>query len=60
MLRCGPLVVSCRTKGRGLLISERTRPHSPRLYRLIGPHLSIGFSNHTTSPVKIHTTFTFK
>jgi hypothetical protein len=55
-----PLVVSCRAKGRGMLVSLRPRLRSHRVGPLLGPHLSVGFSNPTSQSVGIHTRFTFR
>jgi hypothetical protein len=55
-----PIVVSCRRKGRGIMITLRARRRGRKLRRLIGPHLSIGFANRGTSSVHLATKFTFK
>jgi hypothetical protein len=55
-----PVTVSCRRKGRGIMITLRARRRGRKLRQLIGPHLSIGFANRGTSPVHLATTYTFK
>jgi hypothetical protein len=55
-----PVAVSCRPKGRGIMITLRARRRGRKLRQLIGPHLSIGFANRGTSSVHLATKFTFK
>jgi hypothetical protein len=55
-----PLTVSCRPKGAGMLVSLRPRANRRRLGQLVGPHLSLGFSNPTNRSVGIRTRFTFR
>jgi hypothetical protein len=55
-----PLRISCRAKGAGMLVSLRPRAKHRRLGRLVGPHLSLGFSNPTNASVGIRTTFSFR
>jgi hypothetical protein len=57
--RRSPLAVSCRRKGKGLVITVRSRRRGTRLRKLLGPHLTIGFANHTSSPVHFRTTYRF-
>jgi hypothetical protein len=54
------VAVSCRRKGRGIVITLKPRRRGRKLRPLIGPHLSIGFANRSTSPVHLTTTFAFK
>src|SRR5581483_5451247 len=55
-----PLAISCQAKGNGLLIKVRPRRHGQKLRTVVGGHFSIGYSNPTSSPVRVHTTFTFR
>ena len=54
------LAVSCRPQGSGLLIGLRPSARRQKLHQVIGSHMSIGFSNPTSGPVTIKTTFGFK
>jgi hypothetical protein len=54
------VLVSCRRKGRGIVITLKPRRRGRKLRPLIGPHLSIGYANRGTSPVHLTTTFAFK
>ena len=54
-----PLAVSCRRKGKGLVISLRPRRRGRRLRGLLGPHLTIGFANRGSSSVHFRSTFRF-
>jgi hypothetical protein len=54
-----PLAVSCRANGLGIQITMRPRARRRKLHQLIGSHVSIGFSNPTSAPVRIKTTFSF-
>jgi hypothetical protein len=55
-----PLAISCQPKGKGLLIKVRPRRRGQKLRKVIGGHFSLGYANPTTSPVQVHTTFTFR
>jgi hypothetical protein len=57
--RRAPLAVSCRRKGKGLVISVRSRRRGGRLRKLLGPHLTIGFANRSSSAVHFRTTYRF-
>jgi hypothetical protein len=55
-----PLVVSCKVNGSSTLINMHPRARRKKLYKVIGNHLSIGFSNPAQTPVAVHTVFKFK
>ena len=55
----GPLVVSCRVKGIGMLINLRTPNRRQKLRSVVGPKLSLGYSNPTKKSVGFHAAFTF-
>jgi len=55
----GPLVVSCRVKGSGMVINLRTRNRRQKLRSVVGPKFSIGYSNPTKKSVGFRAAFTF-
>jgi hypothetical protein len=55
----GPLGLSCRLKGIGMVIQLRTRKHRQKLRSVVGPQFSIGYSNPTTKSVGFRATFRF-
>jgi hypothetical protein len=54
-----PLAVSCRRRGSALVISLRSRRRGRKLSGLLGPHLTIGFANHSSRAVHLRTTYRF-
>jgi hypothetical protein len=54
-----PLAVSCSPSGTGMQITLKPRSAGTKLRQVIGPHLSLGFSNPSSRPLAIHTSFTF-
>jgi hypothetical protein len=54
-----PLAVSCRRKGAGIQITLKPRARHTKLRSLLGPHLSIGFSNPSSHSLTIKTKYTF-
>jgi hypothetical protein len=54
-----PLAVSCRRKGAGIQITLKPRARHTKLRSLLGPKLSIGFSNPTSHSLTIKTKYTF-
>ena len=54
-----PLAVSCSPSGTGMQITLKPRSTASKLRQVIGPHLSLGFSNPSSRPLAIHTSFTF-
>jgi hypothetical protein len=54
-----PLVVSCRRRGNGLVISLRARRRGGRLRPLLGPHLTIGYANRGSRAVHFRTAYRF-
>lgn len=53
----GPLAISCRTKGKGIQVSIKSRSRRRHLRQIVGPHLRLGFSNPTNRSLTIRTTF---
>jgi len=56
----GPLAVGCQAKGNAMVIKLRPRKRGRKLRALVGPRFGIGYSNHTSGSVRVHTTFRFK
>lgn len=56
----GPLAVACQAKGNGMVIKLRPRKRGRKLRAVAGPRFGIGYSNHTSRSVRVHTTFRFK
>lgn len=54
-----PLSVSCRPHGVGLQIKLKPRSRRSTLRQVLGPHLSIGFSNPSNRSLDIHTKYAF-
>jgi hypothetical protein len=54
-----PLAVSCRRKGAGIQIALKPRARHTKLRSLLGPHLSIGFSNPSSHSLTIKTKYAF-
>lgn len=52
------LKVSCRRSGKGVLLSVRPRKRGQSLRAAAGPKLAIAYTNPTSKPVGIRTTFT--
>ena len=55
----GPLAVSCSPSGTGIQITIKPRSAAAKLRQVIGPRLSLGFSNPSNRSLAIHTTFAF-
>lgn len=51
------LAVSCRRSGRGLLLGVKPAKRGQTLAQAGGPGLGIAYSNPTSKPLRIHTTF---
>lgn len=52
------LKVTCRRKGKGVLLTVRPRKRGQSLRSAAGPKLAIAYTNPTSKPVGIRTTFT--
>lgn len=52
--------VSCKRKGRGMMIRIRPRARGRTLRQVVGPSLGIAYVNSASKPVGVRTTFTVK
>jgi hypothetical protein len=55
-----PLALSCRKRSPGLQISMHPRARHRKLYQVLGGHMTVGFANTSSTPVRVHTRFAFR